>query len=164
MKKSLLLGLLALALLVIPGVVSAGGSADLSVTGSISTGIDVSVSPTSITYGTMMPLTYYDGYTTVTAIVQSSPNGWSVTAADSGSPYYGYMKIVGNIYSTLKDPIYLRQGYSGSPQALTSPFTNFMSGSSSGPYTQDAYLKQYIRTDDNAGSYTITVTFTGTTN
>lgn len=162
MRKLFYVALVALfALLVLPGAVSAlDDTATVAVTGNIGLSVDVSVSPDTIPFSTMVAGTEESGQTTVTLSTTSS--SWSVTAADQNAATKGYMYRTGPVKLTNA----LRFGTAANPTGtLVTDLTNFMSGTApvSGS-TRIAYVEQDIAAADGSGAYTMTVTFTATAN
>jgi hypothetical protein len=163
MKKNLLLGLLALALLVIPGVVSAATTNEY-IYGTIPTRLEIWVYPSSISYGTMVapnqgvPVFYESGATVYVNSQSNTP--WTVDMADQYTPK-GYMKYY-YYGTTLINP--MRAAYGPGEtypyHDLTSDWTGFWSGVMGTGQTQPVYFNQTVDYNDAAGSYSITVTFT----
>ena len=163
MRKSLLLGLLALTLLVIPGVViAAPPSTSEYIYGTIPTRLEIWVSPSVISYGTMVAPTpgipvFYESGTTVYVNSQNSIP-WTVDMGDQYIPK-GFMK---SYSGSLINP--MRAAYGPGEtypyHDLTSDWTGFWSGGMGTYQTQPVYFNQTVDYNDAAGSYSITVTFT----
>ena len=118
--------------------------------------IEVTLNPESVSLTNMVPGQDATGSATVN-VVASNGNSWSVSASDGKTTNKGYMV---NGSTVLANPIQL--GKDGSNyQALTSDYTNFMSGTTMGSFSATASLKQPVASGDAAGDYAITITFTG---
>lgn len=162
MKKLIFGALIALlALLILPGAVSAAEDSDtVTISGSIGLAVDVSVSPASINFDTMSTGVEESGQTTVSLTTTSA--SWSVTAADLNAATKGFMYRAGPV------PLVnaLRFGKTANPTGtLVADMTDFMAGTA--PITgatQVAYIEQDIAATDASGSYTMTITFTATAN
>jgi len=114
--------------------------------------IAVSVSPTSIDFGTMQAGVDETGSTAVNVDVTGG-TAWSVTGSASNG---GYM---GTGTANLASPFQLSNG--GSFQAMTSNFADFLTGSAGVDGSGTASVKQAIASADAPGAYSITLTFTG---
>jgi hypothetical protein len=163
MKKSLFLGVLALTLLVIPGAVSAYNW--VNIYGQVPTMLEVDVYPYYIYYGTM-DVGFHENFVTVTVNAHDVP--WSVTAADLAEmkpiSEKGYMNATYPMGGKLMNPIRLATCGGGAcpyTDLSAGDYTDFMAGTTTGPFQQDAYFNQTIVRGDTAASYSITVTFTG---
>jgi len=115
--------------------------------------IDVTVSPTSIDFGTMTAGVDETGSTTVNVDVTGG-TAWSVTGSANNG---GYMST-GTVH--LANPFQLSNDGTNY-QAMTSDFANFLSGAAGADGSGTADVKQAIATADAPGSYSITLTFTG---
>jgi PKD repeat protein len=125
-----------------PGYVQAGAAV-----------IDVSVSPTSIDFGTMAAGVDETGNTGVTVDVTGG-TAWSVEASASNG---GYM-TAGS--ANLANPFQLAKDGT-TYQAMTSSFANFLTGAAGVDGSGTASVKQAIAAADRPGAYSITLTFTG---
>jgi PKD repeat protein len=114
--------------------------------------ISVSVSPSSIDFGTMVAGVDETGSSTVSVDVTGG-TGWSVTASANNG---GYMKA-GALQ--LADAFQLSNG--GAFQYMTSNFGNFLTGNAGEDKSGPANVKQVISSGDQPGEYSITLTFTG---
>ncbi|KQC07399.1 MAG: hypothetical protein APR55_04025 [Methanolinea sp. SDB] len=154
MKKVIFTGLVALFLLLaLPGAVSAAESDTITVTGSIGGTIDVSVTA-DVGFGAMTPGNTYTDETTVLTVT-STFAGWTVDAADQNTGAgTGYMLSSG---TPLSNPFEINVD-AGAYQGL--PFSPIFSGSA-GTDTADIGVQQQVVVGDQAGSYTITIVFTG---
>ncbi len=141
------------ALLMLPGAVSAAESDTITVTGSISGSIDVTVTA-DVSFGAMTPgNTYTD--TTTDLSVTSTYASWTVSATDQNTGANSGKMLTGltplsNVFQINVD--------AGAFQAL--PFNPILTGSA-GSDTADIGFQQQVVTGDQAGSYSITVLFTG---
>ena len=115
--------------------------------------IDVTVSPTSIDFGTMTAGVDETGSTTVNVDVTGG-TAWSVTGSANNG---GYMST-GTVH--LANPFQLSNDGTNY-QAMTSDFADFLSGAAGADGSGTADVKQAIATADAPGSYSITLTFTG---
>jgi len=118
--------------------------------------IEVTLDPASVSLGTMIAGQDATNSTTV-KVVASGGSSWSVSASDGKTTNKGYMV---NGTTALANPIQLRKDGSNY-QALTSDYTNFMSGTTMGSFSATASLKQPVASGDATGDYAITITFTG---
>ena len=116
--------------------------------------IDVSISPTSIDFGTMSANVDETGSTAV-AVTTDGGTAWSITA---GANNGGYMKAGSN---QLVAAFQLANG-GGSFSPMTSDITGFMTGTANEDRTDTANVKQAVGAADQPGDYSITLTFTGT--
>jgi hypothetical protein len=168
MRKSLLLGLLALTLLVIPGVVSAQPVTNNEIiSGTVPSRIEILLSPTTIDYGTMSPDNFVEASTTVTVTAYATT--WDVKISDESlSPLKGHMRQFSPYppYPPYPLPVMLFNSMrvatcSGCDyHNLETNWDDFMD--QNGPPSQMAFFNQTVAHDDPAGSYSITATFTGT--
>jgi len=114
--------------------------------------ISVNVVPDTVSFGQMVI-----GDNTGSTQVEVTTDGgtaWSVTASATND---GYMK---DGAKTLAEAFQLKNG-GGAFQAMTSPFTGFMTGTADEDRTDTANVKQVRASGDQPGSYSITLTFTG---
>jgi hypothetical protein len=146
-----LIGLLAL--LVIPGVVSAGSSDTITVTGSIGGSIDVTVTA-DVNFGAMTPTNTYTD-TTTDLSVTSTFNSWTVSATDQNAGANTGKMLSGT--TPLTNAFRINKN-AGTYQNL--PYAAILTGGA-GSATADIGFQQQIVAGDQAGSYTITVVFTG---
>jgi len=114
--------------------------------------ITVEVSPETVSFGQMV-VGDNTGSTSV-AVTTDGGTAWSVSASANNG---GYMK---DGAKTLAQAFQLANG-GGSFQAMTSPFTGFMTGAADEDRTDTANVKQVRESGDQPGSYSITLTFTG---
>lgn len=154
MKKILFIGLVLLALLlVLPGAVSAAEADIVTVSGSITGYIDVSVTAESLGFGAMTVAG--SPYTQSTPItVTSSFPSWGVDVTGTNS---GYMTAGSTPLATA-----FLLGKDGSGYQ-TLPITDYMTGSA-GATTATVNARQSVVVADPVGNYAITVTFTGGSN
>jgi PKD repeat protein len=117
--------------------------------------IEVTLGDTSVSLSPMIAGQDATGSTTVTVSVENS-NNWDVTASDGKTPNKGYM-VSGT--TPLAKPFELGKN-SAAYLPLTSDYTDFMTGTTSGD-TATASLRQPVVSEDAVGDYGITVTFTG---
>ncbi len=159
MKSIVYLALAGLiALLVFPGAVSAAGSDTVVVSGSIGTTMEVNAEAASISFSTMQNGTPSTGNTNVNVVTTAAT--WHVTASDANAATKGYLYRTGPVKLTYP----LNFGTAANPTGtLVTDSTSFMSGTSAGSFSQAAYVRQVVATADAAGSYTMTITFTGVT-
>ena len=141
-----------LVLLVLPGAVSAASSDTVVVSGDIGGYIDVAVTSESLSLGTMVVGTPATASTTLT--VSSSYATWGVDASDATNG--GYMK---NGAVALTNLFQINNG--GAYDDLATPFTDFFTGSAGVGQTKPVNVQQSITAADASGTYSITVTFTG---
>jgi len=159
MRKMLLAGLAALLmLLVLPGAVSAALVDTVTVSGTISISMDVSASPETIEFSTMVNGTMESSTTTVTVTTTSA--NWNVKASDELATTKGFMYKTGPVKLTA--PLYLSKDTGATVRSLRADWTGFMSGTTAGTTPQVTTIQQVIYPTDSSGSYTITITFTGT--
>jgi len=118
--------------------------------------ISVNVAPASIDFGTMSAGVDETGSTQI-AVTTDGGTAWSVTAADGKTIDKGYMTSASN---KLAAAFQLANG-GGSFSAMTSDITGFMTGTPNEDRTDTANVKQAIGAADQPGSYSITLTFTG---
>jgi len=117
--------------------------------------IEVTLGETSVSLSPMIAGQDATNSTTVTVSVENS-NNWDVTASDGKTTNKGFMV---NGTTPLANPFEL--GKDGAAfKALTSDYTAFMTGTTSGE-TATASLKQPVVSGDAVGDYGITVTFMG---
>ncbi|HNB02843.1 MAG TPA: hypothetical protein PLV88_01005 [Methanoregulaceae archaeon] len=156
MKKLVFGALIALlALLVLPGAVSAGPSDTITVTGSIGGSIDVTVTA-DVNFGAMTPgNTYTDTNTDLS--VTSTFASWTVSATDQNAGENTGKMLSGT--TPLANAFKINVN-AGAFQPL--PYSPILSGSA-GSSTADVGFQQQVVSGDQAGSYTITVVFTGAT-
>jgi hypothetical protein len=119
--------------------------------------IEVSVGPSSVTFGTMSTSAPSTGSTQIT-VTTSGGTGWSVTAADGKTPNKGHM-VSGS--TPLAGVFQLSNNGGTSYSPMSAVFTDFMTGSGAGSWNKNADVKQVIATADAPGDYAITITFTG---
>jgi PKD repeat protein len=115
--------------------------------------IDVSVSPSTIDFGTYSA----SGDATDDATVSVDVTGgtaWTLEAAASNG---GYM---GTGSANLANPFQLSKDGSDY-HLMTSAFPNFLTGTAGNDGSGTAYVKQTIQASDAPGIYSITLTFTG---
>jgi hypothetical protein len=165
MRTHGLLVVVVIALLAIPVAVAAQENT-VTVSGSVSRTITVSVTPDSINFGTFslgwneVNETTATTAPTVTASVSGADGDWSVTGSAT-EPY----QIVGYMNTTVPDQWLSRPFYLGhdalSYDTLDSEYPDFMHGSTSGSATARAWLKQEVLAIDKTGTYSIIITFTG---
>jgi len=161
MRKYLILGLLALALLAIPAAVAAESKTTV-ITGSVTTSISLTVDDTALSLGTMdvgmNPAS--PGYVTTTVHVTTSGpiKGWTLTAADKGGLKTGWL-LDGSTYLTNA----LGFAWGAEPwNDLTTTWT--IASDSTYPFDPSdtpVFFRQEVVTGDPAGSYTMTVEFNG---
>ncbi|MGF3496213.1 MAG: DUF3344 domain-containing protein [Methanolinea tarda] len=114
--------------------------------------ITVNVAPDTISFGQMA--IGDNTNSTQVAVTTEGGTAWSVSASANND---GYMK---DGTKTLAQAFQLANG--GGPfQAMTSPFTGFMTGAADEDRTDTANVKQVRESGDQPGSYSITLTFTG---
>lgn len=118
--------------------------------------IDITMDPGSVFFGNMIAGQDAMGSTMVN-VVANGGSSWTVTASDGKPTNRGYMV---KDTTPLTNPIQLGKD-DAAYQALTSDYTNFMSGSTMGSFSATASLKQAVAEGDAPGDYTITLTFTG---
>jgi PKD repeat protein len=119
--------------------------------------IEVTLGNSSVTLSNMVAGQNATGSATVN-VVASNGAGWSVSAADGKTPPTKGFMVSGS--TPLTNPIQLGKD-NAAYQALTADYTSFMSDASMGSFSAAASLKQPVVTGDGAGTYGITVTFTG---
>ena len=115
--------------------------------------INVTMSPGSIDFGTMQAGVDETGNSTVSVDVTGG-TAWSVSASASNGGYMGTGTV------NLANPFQLSKDGTNF-QAMTSPFTNFLTGAAGADGSGTAFVKQAIAASDAPGSYSITLTFTG---
>lgn len=142
-----------LALLMLPGAVSAASSDTITVTGSIGGSIDVIVTA-DVNFGAMTPgNTYSDTNTDLT--VSSTFPSWTVSATDQNAGANTGKMLSGAIPLTNAFKINVN---SGTYQGL--PFSPILTGGA-GSAAADIGFQQQVVSGDQAGTYSITVVFTG---
>jgi len=114
--------------------------------------ITVEVSPETVSFGQMV-VGDNTGSTSVAVTTDGGTAGSVSAEANNG----GYMK---DGAKTLAQAFQLANG-GGSFQAMTSPFTGFMTGAADEDRTDTANVKQVRESGDQPGSYSIQLTFTG---
>ncbi|OPX69426.1 MAG: hypothetical protein A4E37_00417 [Methanoregulaceae archaeon PtaB.Bin056] len=113
----------------------------------------ITVTPASIDFGTMQAGVDETGSSTVSVDVTGG-TAWSVEASASN---FGYM-TTGTV--NLANPFQLSNDGTNF-QAMTSDFSDFLTGAAGVDGSDTADVKQAIAAADAPGSYTITLTFTG---
>lgn len=138
-----------------------GGSDDEIKTGFITvneeSSIEVSVTPSGISFGAMSAVVPSTASTTV-SVTTTGAGSWSVTASDQKSSHKGYMTTLADL--ALENPLELSNDAS-SWHELSADFNDFISGSGAGTATGTAGMRQAVSGTDPAGDYSITITFTG---
>jgi hypothetical protein len=154
MRKIVLIGLVLVALLVaLPGAVAAANSDTIVVSGNI--GGDISVSITGdVTFGAMTPGNTYTDTTTDLSVSSTFPL-WTVTATDQNAGADTGKMLSGT--TPLTNPFQINKN-GGAYQGL--PYNAILTGSA-GTTSADIGFQQQIVSGDLAGSYSITVVFTG---
>jgi len=166
MKKLLLIGLVVLvALVCLPAVVSAAESDTVVVSGSVSSIIDVSVTPDSFP---MVPSGEYmivgenhqSGTSTqpTDVYVTTSLPTWRLTISSDGN-----MKTADNT-AVLNQPFRWKYSATDASEAykdLTSAGAVFYDGTGTTPSHHFPGFMQEVLGTDPAGAYSITITFTG---
>jgi len=115
--------------------------------------LDITVAPAFIDFGTMQAGVDETGSSTVSVDVTGGTE-WTVTASASNG---GYMTTgTGN----LANPFQLSNDNTNF-QAMTSNFADFLTGAAGVDGDGTAYVKQAIASTDAPGTYSITLTFTG---
>jgi len=115
--------------------------------------INVTMSPGSIDFGTMQAGVDETGSSTVSVDVTGG-TAWSVSASASNGGYMGTGTV------NLANPFQLSKDGTNF-QAMTSPFADFLTGAAGADGSGTAFVKQAIAASDAPGSYSITLTFTG---
>ena len=157
MRKLFYVAFVALiALLVLSGAVSAAGSDTVVVNGNIATTMEVNAAAASIEFGSMVAGTEESGSTNINVVTTST--SWNVKASDERTATKGFMYKPTDIKLTNA----LRFGKTADPTGtLVTDFASFMSGTTAGSFDQMAYIEQDIAPADQQGTYTMTITFTG---
>lgn len=160
MKTLALSGLLVLALLAIPAAVAAGSTATIS--GTIPSGTTITVTPATMSLGTVMPPRVFDGLTVAVNLTTGEMVNWRLLAQDltgSGSPGFMYSSANGRY---LTQPFKIKD-LTLTPNAYvplnTGPVT-WYNGVGTGITNVNALFHQDIERTDLSGSYQIVVTFT----
>lgn len=142
-------------------VTGPGGSDEEIKTGFITandeSSIEVSVSPTGISFGAMSAAVPSTATTTV-SVTTTGTHSWSVTASDQKPSYKGYMTTIADL--ALENPLELSNDAS-SWHELSADFSDFILGSGAGSVTETAGMRQAVSAGDPPGDYSITITFTG---
>lgn len=157
MKKIDFTGLILIALLVaLPGAVSAAPSDTVIVSGSIGGSIDVTAG-SDIDFSSMAVGTETGS---VSTSVTTTYTTWYLRASDASATNKGYMVRAGPV--ALQNPI--RIGTETNPTAVltTNPYV-VRTGTAAGTFTDTVNVAQQIVGTDAAGSYSITITLTGST-
>ena len=154
MRKFFYVALIGLiALLVMPGVVSAAPSDTITVTGSIGGSIDVTVTA-DVNFGAMTPgNTYTDTNTDLS--VTSTFTSWTVSATDQNAGANTGKMLSGT--TPLTNAFRINKN-AGAYQNL--PYNGILTGGA-GSATADIGFQQQVVPGDQAGAYSITVVFTG---
>ncbi|HPA08585.1 MAG TPA: hypothetical protein PLK36_10515 [Methanoregulaceae archaeon] len=166
MKKLVFGALIALlALLVLPGAVSAGPSDTITVTGSIGAYIDVDVSAASLTLMPNPMTTTEKSAATTNLVVDSSYTSWGVDVSDEKTieNHKGYMVTADATPIPLGTLFEIGEA-AGPWYNLNVILTDFFTGSAGQDMTKTFVVRQGITPADPAGTYSITVTFTGASN
>jgi hypothetical protein len=160
MRKMLFIGLVLLVLLcAMPSAVSAAGSDTVVVNGNIAISMEVNAAATSIEFGSMAAGTEESGSTTINVVTTST--SWNVRASDERTTTKGFLYKSGTPDVPLTNA--LRFGKTANPTGtLVTDLANFMQGTTAGSFDQMAYVEQDIAPADRQGTYTMTITFTGT--
>ncbi len=163
MKKLVFGALIALlVLLVLPGAVSAAETDTVVVSGTIGGYIDVAITADTLSLGTMTVAGPNTAATTLT--VSSSFNSWGVDASDAKTPNKGYMVTADATPIPLDTLFDISNDAGTSWHQLGTPWTDFFTGTAGTGMTETVDVKQVVTAADPAGSYSITVTFTGASN
>ena len=160
MRKILLIGLVLIALLcAMPAAVSAAGSDTVVVNGNIAITMEVNAAATSIEFGSMAAGTEESGNSNINVVTTST--NWNVRASDERTTTKGHLYKAGTPDVPLTNA--LRFGKTTDPMGtLVTDLANFMQGTTAGSFNQVAYVEQDIASADPQGTYTMTITFTGT--
>jgi|MudIll2142460700_1097286.scaffolds.fasta_scaffold273314_2 hypothetical protein len=153
-----LIGLLAL--LVMPGVVSAAESDTVTVSGTIGGYIDVAVAADTLSLGTMTIAGPNTAATSLT--VSSSFNSWGVDVSANNA---GYMADATPDPDVPLDTLFDISNDAGATwHQLGTTWTDFFTGTAGTGMTETVNVRQIVTVGDPAGTYSITVTFTGASN
>ncbi|MBN1193799.1 MAG: DUF3344 domain-containing protein [Methanomicrobiaceae archaeon] len=114
--------------------------------------IEVTLTDASIDFGSMQAGVDEEGSTTVNVDVTGGTD-WSVTASANNGGFMGTGSV------NLASPFQLSNG--GVFQDMTANFADFMTGTAGNNGSGTAHVKQSIDAADVPGSYSITLTFTG---
>jgi len=158
MKKLLLAGLVALVvLLAFPTAVSA---ADVIVSGTVPISLSIDVINATPDFGTFSIGENILNNPSLVKVTTSSTD-WYVDATSNGGGANGYMWNYGK-GTQMTAAFNMSKIYPGPTWVqTTTPWVNFMQGTSAGYFSQNVWVQQIVSPIDTSGNYAITVTFTG---
>ncbi len=138
-----------LALLILTGVVSAGSSALVNISGTVGY-LEVTATPGNLTFGNMIAVNVYN--TSTILEVESSFPEWRVDASDQNTGLNSGFMLSGS--TPLTNDIILIVD-----QTPIAPWYNIMSGQA-GTTSEEIEFHQAVVNEDTPGDYTITIVFT----
>ena len=161
MKSYLLPGVLVLALLAVPMAAAAGTTTAFS--GTIPSGTTITVSPSTISLGTIAPPVIYEGLAVSVNTSNFDSLDWVLKAQDTtpASTTKGFMYSAAPVRN-LTNQFQIWDFTLGSPayQAIGPGTYTWYNGHGSGWTNLTALFRQEITREDLAGAYSLIVTFT----
>ena len=168
MKKTIIALTLVVAMAIalsvtIPTLAATSGTDVVTITGTVTTGIEVTPTTATIALSSLSPvspLTAVNGTTTVTVKCNGA---WTLKATDTttGSTSLGHMMATGPLYLT--NYLSVSSNGSGSPTGNLATALQLNSGAHTSGTSTLVTVSQLPDWADAAGSYTMTMTLTGTT-